>query len=367
MKTVRGFRDLYAEDALKINEVSRVCLKEGERFGCEYIILPTVEYKELFERSIQDSDIVRKELIRIDNEDRNQCLRPEGTASAIRHVIERGIIEGRLMYFGSFYRNERPQKGRFKEFRQFGVELVSARPGVLEEIDMFMIIQNIMKKLKIPYTIRINNIGTFEDRVKYESVLKEYVEKNIDKYSDESKGRLGNGGLFRILDSKLDIEVNKNAPKIWDYISDKSRNELQNVINFFESMNIDYVIDPYLVRGLDYYAGNVFEITSNVYSVDSCHTAIGGGGRYDGLAKQLGSKVINRSIGFALGIDRLIECYKYESKGLPFLKIVCNKGFSPKLIDIYKEHMNQYRIITVCQGEKISGPYEFAKVIYMED
>lgn len=367
MKTVRGFRDLYAEDALKIDQVSRICLQEGERFGCEYIILPTVEYSELFERSIKDSDIARKELIRIDNADHNRCLRPEGTASAIRHVIERGIIEGRLMYCGSFYRNERPQKGRFKEFRQFGVELVSARPGIMEEIDMFMIIENIMKSLKIPYTIKINNIGTFEDRVKYEQVLKEYVEKNIDKYSQESRDRLIGGGLFRILDSKLDTEINRNAPKIWDYISDSSRKEMQDVINFFQSMKIDYVIDPYLVRGLDYYAGNVFEITSNVYSVDSCHTAIGGGGRYDGLAGQLGSKVINRSIGFALGIDRLIECYKYESKSLPFMKIICKKGFSSKLIDVYKEYMNQYRIITVCKGEKISKDYEFAKVIEIVD
>lgn len=358
-KTVRGFRDIYGQEAEKIKYILDVCIEEGKKLGCEYLIMPSVEYVSLFQRSIGDSDIVKKEMLKIErpmNEPEPRALRGEGTAQAVRNIIERGAIEDRVMYDGSFFRDERAQKGRYKEFRQFGAEFFSAREGKYEEFDMFRLINNIFTRLGIQYKIKINNIGNAIERKNYENQLAEYVRNNLDKYSEDSKERLKSGAILRILDSKIDSKINANAPKMSNCVS-------SDIIDFFKTLNIQYEIDSYLVRGLDYYNGNVFEIISSNYNVDSCHVALGGGGRYDSLPRQIGSKVINKSCGFGLGVDRMATCIQYEYPSLPYMKVIMYNDDIQKLVKVYKEYEKDYNIITVKANEKISKDCRFTKII----
>lgn len=302
---VRGFRDLIKEQGNLYSYVISICRNEAYAMGFDYANLPLVEFTELFKRGMESSDLVHKEMFLLQNNE--YCLRPEITASAMRSLMESGDSFVRMMYDGPCFRYERPQKGRYRQFSQFGCEFIGEK---FAEFDMFILLNNIMKKLNISYKLIINDIGTLQERKNYELKLKEYVAVNYDKYSQDSKKRFDDGRYLRILDSKIDVEINKNAPRICDFIENKTY--FNNICDFLKFNNIEYEINYNLVRGLDYYCGIVFEIISEDYKVDSQQIALGGGGRYDGLGQCLGAKQIHSSCGFALGVDRFMECTKFE-------------------------------------------------------
>ena len=280
-----------------------------KKFGYKEIRTPSFENTELFLRSIgKETDIVSKEMYSwIDQGNNNLTLRPELTAPVVRSYIQHQLGKQKkshkLYYVGSSYRRERPQKGRFRQFKQFGLEAFgSAFPEQdAEIISMAYLLYDSLgvENLKL----KINSIGSKENRKEYANILKEYFSKFKDKLTSTSKKRLSYNPL-RILDTKIDFEIElvKKAPKIIDYISKEDKKHFESMLAILDNLNIPYTIDDYLVRGLDYYSRTVFEIQAN--SLGS-QNALCGGGRYDYLVEELGGPY-TPAIGFAAGLERLI-------------------------------------------------------------
>ena len=280
-----------------------------KNFGYKEIRTPSFENTELFLRSIgKETDIVSKEMYSwIDQGNNNLTLRPELTAPVVRSYIQHQLGKQKkshkLYYVGSSYRRERPQKGRFRQFKQFGLEAFGSEfpEQDAEIISMAYLLYDSLgvENLKL----KINSIGSKENRKEYANILKEYFSKFKDKLTSTSKKRLSYNPL-RILDTKIDFEIElvKKAPKIIDYISKEDKKHFESMLAILDNLNIPYTIDDYLVRGLDYYSRTVFEIQAN--SLGS-QNALCGGGRYDYLVEELGGPY-TPAIGFAAGLERLI-------------------------------------------------------------
>lgn len=353
IQNARGFRDLIENLGDKYSYLIDVAKEEAVKIGCKYTELPIVEDINLFKRGMEYSDVVQKEMFLLEKDD--LCLRPEITAPAMRSLIQCGISKYRMMYIGPCFRYERPQKGRYRQFFQFGCEIVGENHC---EFDIFMLIDRIMKRLNIKYYLKINNIGTCVDRRNFEVALGKYVKENYDKYSFDSQKRYDDGRLLRILDSKIDIEINKNAPCIKDYVS--GNDDFDLLCKFFKTSDISYQIDYNLVRGLDYYNGIVFEIFSDSYDTDSCQNALGGGGRYDDLAACLGSQNIKKSAGFAFGLDRLLECIQYE-QSVEYNCVVLSKDYNVNLLaKVYEQYEN---IMNIGYDNPSKYKYKFCHII----
>ena len=353
---VRGFRDLIKNEGDKYNYIISICKEVAYSMGFSYAHLPIVEYVELFKRGMEFSDLVNKEIFLLD--DHSCCLRPEITASAVRALSHSGDNNIRMMYEGACFRYERPQKGRYRQFSQFGCEFFGEK---FSEFDMFIIIDKIMKKLGIKYKLIINDIGTSNERKEYEEVLRKYVIENYSSYSIDSQRRCDSGRCLRILDSKIDTEINANAPRICDFIENK--NYFLTICDFLKNNHIDFKVDYNLVRGLDYYNGLVFEIISENYKVDSQQTAIGGGGRYDELPKILGAKQVSYGCGFAFGIDRLMECIEYN-RNMKYNVIILEEDFSSELLSrVYNEYRNIVNLGINVSPKKFNEPIE--NIIYI--
>jgi len=296
---------LAAQSALFANIESH-SIETLRTFGYQEIRLPILEKTELYTRSIGNhTDIVSKEMYSF--EDRNSdslTLRPEGTAGCVRAVLENGLIttRQRLWYSGPFFRHERPQKGRLRQFHQVGAEtFMMAGPDI--DCELITISNRIFEKLEIKnLTLKINSLGTSEARRNYGKVLVNWLESRRDKLDDDSCRRLETNPL-RILDSK-DVNTQKlleDAPQLSDYTDDASRLHLEQLKSMLDDNGIAYQHDPLLVRGLDYYNKTVFEWVS---PGDSGQNSVCAGGRYDGLVALLGGKPTTAA-GFALGIERL--------------------------------------------------------------
>ena len=280
-----------------------------KNFGYKEIRTPSFENTELFLRSIgKETDIVSKEMYSwIDQGNNTLTLRPELTAPVVRSYIQHQLGKQKkshkLYYVGSSYRRERPQKGRFRQFKQFGLEAFGSEfpEQDAEIISMAYLLYDSLgvENLKL----KINSIGSKENRKEYANILKEYFSKFKDKLTSTSKKRLSYNPL-RILDTKIDFEIElvKKAPKIIDYISQEDKKHFESMLAILDNLNIPYTIDDYLVRGLDYYSRTVFEIQAN--SLGS-QNALCGGGRYDYLVEELGGPY-TPAIGFAAGLERLI-------------------------------------------------------------
>ncbi len=275
-----------------------------------YVRTPIFESYDVFHRHNEHSDMVTKETYDFkDRSDRLLTLRPEGTAGVIRSVIEHKMIQPgvvlKLYYLGPNYRYERPQKGRFREFYQFGVEVIGdAHPSL--DVDVMMTAYDLIKMLDIKnVTIALNYLGDSDTRKRYVNVLKDYLLPFEESLSHESKQRLHNNPL-RILDSKQkeDQMIVKEAPNIIDVLSHEERAYFDAVIMLLKESQIPYKIDHRLVRGLDYYAHCVFEIQAESDELGA-QNALGGGGRYDQLIREMGGPGVS-GIGFAFGMERLL-------------------------------------------------------------
>jgi histidyl-tRNA synthetase len=333
IQSLTGMMDLIENKANKADTANGIFYTEHilkdifETYSISEIRTPALEDSSLFKRSVGDtSDIVNKELYSfMDKNDKSITLRPEGTASVIRSIIEKKIDNesNKFWYLGPMWRYERPQKGRYRQFSQAGVEILGYSEGIAE-LEIVSIICSINKALGIENSIlKINHLGDKESKEKYCNALKNFLMPLSSKLDEKDIQRLNTNPL-RVLDSKSSEtqEILKDAPKINDFLTDQSLDLLNLVKNTFsEECNIK--IDHTLVRGLDYYTGFVFEAVSSDLGAQDAYL---GGGRYDDLCKQLGGKDLP-AIGMAIGIERLsllAKTYKKNRTLISFIIISSN-------------------------------------------
>lgn len=318
IQKIKGTYDVYGDLALKHDYVKKLFQAVCENYNYKYIETPIIERSELFHRGVGDTtDIVTKETYDFkDRGNRDLTLRPEGTAGVARSIIENKLYTSlplKLYYEGSMFRYERPQKGRYRELRQMGVELYgSSNP--ISDIEVISLGYNFLKELGINNVkVLINSIGGVETRNKYKKELIKHFENNIDEFCDDCKERLKKNPL-RILDCKVDSnnKLIKTAPNILDYLNKEEKENFEKIKEYLELLEIDYEVDNSLVRGLDYYTNLVFEFKTDIKDIGS----IGGGGRYDNLLESLGGPSVP-SVGFAFGFDRVIDVINELDISLP--------------------------------------------------
>ena len=324
IQAIRGMHDVLPDQTPLWQYTEHVLREVMGTYGYSEIRLPIVEKTELFKRSIGEvTDIVEKEMYTF--EDRNGdslTLRPEGTAGCLRACLEHGLLHNqvhRLWYYGPMYRHERPQKGRYRQFIQLGVETYGmAGPDI--DAELIFIMDRLWKKLGIrdKVTLQLNSLGTIDERIVYRQVLVEYFQAHFDELDEDSKRRLHTNPL-RILDTKNPVlfDLVANAPALMDYLGVESLAHFKCLTSSLDDLGISYDINTRLVRGLDYYSKTVFEWVTDELGSQGTVCA---GGRYDSLVEQLGGKP-NFAVGFAMGIERLLALLEVAGH-LPATKTV---------------------------------------------
>lgn len=303
----KGCYDLYGEEAKKFKLAEKVIEEVMQLYNINYIRTPVFENSELFRRGVgEETDIVSKEMYEFkDKSDRSLTLRPEGTAGVVRSYIENKMTNNlvkpvKFYYIEPMYRYERPQKGRYREFTQFGIEVLGDS-NPLVDMEVISAVIEIFNRLGLENVkLKINTLGDKSSRETYRNLLVEHFNNYKENLCSDCQRRLNTNPL-RILDCKIDREKDffKDAPKIRDYLSDQSKVYFKRVEEYLKELNINYEIDDNLVRGLDYYDELVFEI-----EVDN--STICGGGRYNRLVKELGGDD-TCAFGFAIGMERFLS------------------------------------------------------------
>lgn len=318
-KAIKGTKDVLPKDVHKNQYIEATALDIASKFGYKEIRTPVFEHTELFQRGVGDTtDVVQKEMYTFDDKGgRSITLRPEGTAGAVRSYLENGLcneaLPQKVCYLISCYRYEKPQAGRLREFHQFGVECFgSASP--LADAEIIALAKSLFDTLGVKdLSLEINSIGCPTCRAEYHKALKKYFSSRKDELCDTCKSRLDRNPM-RILDCKSPIchEIAEGAPVVIDYLCDECKEHFENVQKYLKAQNIEYTINPQIVRGLDYYTKTVFEFVSNSIGAQG---TVCGGGRYDGLVEELGGQH-TPSLGFAMGIERLMLLM--EAQGCEF-------------------------------------------------
>lgn len=307
---VKGMNDMLPQDAAVWQYVQRTCIDVLERYGYQEIRTPILENTRVFTRGVGEvTDIVEKEMYSfVDSMNGDQLtLRPECTSAVVRAVNEHNLLYGtnqRLWYFGPMFRHERPQRGRYRQFHQLGAEALGME-GPDIDAEMIMMLARMWKALGVgPVRLEMNTLGALEERQAHREALIRYFEENQDVLDEDARRRLYTNPL-RILDTKNpDMQaLVEGAPKLLDFLGEKSRGFLNRLEELVSAAGIEYVINPRLVRGLDYYNHTVFEwITDRL----GAQGTICGGGRYDPLVEMLGGRPAP-GVGFAMGVERVIE------------------------------------------------------------
>ena len=350
----KGTYDIYGNEMKKWEYVSNVVSEVMRLYNYGLIRTPIFESSELFHRGVGDTtDIVTKETYDFtDRGDRNLTLRPEGTAGVVRSYIENkmygdAIQPIKLYYNGTMYRYERPQSGRDRELTQFGVEVLGSDDPAIDAEVISLPVQ-ILKLLGLKgVKVNINSLGDIESRNNYRDALVKYFKPNIKCLCEDCQERLEKNPL-RILDCKVDQdnELLKNAPVILDYLNEESKNRFLDVQNYLEVLDIDYVVNPRIVRGLDYYTHTVFEIEATVKDFGS-NNVIAAGGRYDNLVGNLGGPD-TPGIGFASGLGRLVMALDKENVELPI-------DNSLDAFILYVDNSEKEYAIALCQDLRLQG------------
>lgn len=323
VQSIRGMNDLLPEDASLFMALEAFFVEHFAAYQFEPIILPILEKTELFCRGIGNAtDIIEKEMYTF--QDRNEeslSLRPEGTAGAVRAALEHGLIHNQIRkfwYVGPMFRHERPQKGRYRQFYQVGLEIFGiARPDV--EAEMLLMLLNLWKKLGIEtaLSLEINTIGQLEERKAYRQALLDFLTPRQAELDTDSQRRLETNPL-RILDSKAPETqaLLENAPRLNDFLSQNSLAHFEALTTYLTALGVSFKVNPNLVRGLDYYSHTVFEWTTPHLGAQS---TVCGGGRYDSLITELGGRA-TPAFGAALGLERLMLLIKDCGKFVPIRK-----------------------------------------------
>ena len=369
IRSIRGMNDLLPETTPYWQVIETTLKNVLAGYGYQEIRFPIVEKTELFKRSIGEvTDIVEKEMYTF--EDRNGdslTLRPEGTAGCVRAAMENGLLNQtqRLWYMGPMFRHERPQKGRYRQFHQLGVEAYGF-DGPDIDAEMIMLTARLWKALGLKgVTLQINSLGSTQARLAYREVLIAYFEKHQAELDEDSQRRLHSNPL-RILDSKNPAmqALNEAAPKLIDHLDDESKLHFEQLCQILDSVGIDYVINPRLVRGLDYYGKTVFEWVTDQLGSQGTVCA---GGRYDGLVAQLGGKGAT-AIGFAIGLERLVALLE-ATQSLPdikqtdaYLVAVGEQAMAqaPLLTERLRDELPGIKLISHCGGGSFKSQFKRA-------
>ncbi len=311
-KKIRGFRDILPEESKKFQFIEHKIHDVCPLFNINQVRIPALESINLFNRSIgETSDIVTKEMYTFnDKNDDVVCMTPEGTASCMRLAFEnnlvydRGVKKNRLYYYSPMFRHERPQKGRYRQFTQFGVEFMG-NGSTDDDIDLLQLSSIFFREIDLKdISLHINSLGSTDERAKYSTKLKDYFNKYSNSFNNQQINTINRNPL-RLLDnkdSKLEDVIN-NSPVISDYLGKSSLSRFEDITNSLSILGIDFTLDTRLVRGLDYYNDLVFEWKTDKLGTQD---AICAGGRYDSLSKSI-SDIEIPAVGFAMGVDRIVE------------------------------------------------------------
>lgn len=346
IQAIRGMNDCSPTESPLWQWIEGQVRQILSSYGYSEVRMPIVESTPLFARAIGEvTDVVSKEMYTFWDNDEQLTLRPEGTAGCVRAAIEHGWIynnEQRLWYMGPMFRHERPQKGRYRQFHQAGVEVFGiATPEI--DAELIILTARLWKALGIDQhvSLQLNSIGSLEARANYRSALVAFLENHQDLMSEEEKERLVKNPL-RILDTKNQAlqDVLDGAPKLLDYLDDESREHFAQLCGLLDAVGIQYEINPKLVRGLDYYNKTVFEWVTSALGAQG---TVCGGGRYDGLVEQLGGHATS-GVGFAMGLERLVLLVQEVNKSIPVKSAV----------DIYVVYQGEGTTLTAFQlAEKL--------------
>jgi len=278
-----------------------------ERYSMKEVRIPVLERTQLYQRSTgETSDIVEKQMYTFTDRDEGEtvvALRPEGTPGVVRAYIEAGLDrtepEQRLFYSGAMFRRERPQKGRYRQFFQFGVEIFG-RPDAACDAEILIMIDELCRDLKVPFAMEINSIGDQKCRPAFREALVQWGRAHWEELCDDCHNRIDRNPL-RLLDCKIDAKLTESAPKSLDYLCDECRTHFDTVKELLSAGKVQFVVNPRMVRGLDYYTRTAFEVMASGLGAQSTVVA---GGRYDGLVETMGGAAV-AGIGFAIGVDRM--------------------------------------------------------------
>lgn len=321
IKAPRGTQDITGAESYKWQFVEDIVITTSKLYGFKEMRTPTFEDMSLFKRSVGDTtDVVQKEMYQVQAEKGKDLygLKPEGTAGAVRAVIERGLLNEalpvKISYLTPCFRHERPQAGRLREFHQFGIEMFGAS-SPSADVEIISVAKNIFDMIGLKnITLYINSIGCPVCRANYHKALTDYFKKYTETLCGTCNERLDKNPM-RILDCKSPVctEITKGAPIILDYLCDECKNHFDGVKTRLDKLNIEYTVNPKIVRGLDYYTKTVFEFVSNDLGAQS---TVCGGGRYDGLVAQMGGNQ-TPALGFGMGIERLLLVMEAQNIEIP--------------------------------------------------
>ena len=317
---IKGTLDVLPKESYKTQYVESAAREIAENFGFYEMRTPVFEHTELFLRSVgETTDVVQKEMYTFEDKGgRSITLRPEGTAGAARAFLENGLfneaLPQKIYYLTSCYRYEKPQAGRLREFHQFGVEAFGAG-NPAQDAEIIALANEVFTYLGVKnLTLEINSIGCPSCRAEYQKALKAYFERYQSDLCETCRGRLARNPM-RILDCKSPVcsKIAAGAPKILDYLCDDCRAHFDALQGYLNAMQIDFTVNPEIVRGLDYYTRTVFEFVSNEIGAQG---TVCGGGRYDGLLEELGGKPMP-ACGFGMGIERLLLLMDAQNTPFP--------------------------------------------------
>ena len=309
ISALRGMKDVLPPQSGLYERIIKICEEVAKNYGYEFVLSPHLEQTALFRRSVgESSDIVGKEMYQFEDKGGNDvCLRPEGTAGVVRAFIEAKFDRAggvrRYFYHGSMFRYERPQKGRLREFHQFGCECFG-EPSVYEDASVILMINEIFSRLGIKTKLLINSLGDAASMGTYRQKLVKFLDAHESQICEDCKRRKLTNPI-RVLDCKVEScqKIYENAPLIIGSLNDECAGEFKKLQEILSGNGVEFEIDPKLVRGLDYYCKTAFEFVSNEIGAQS---AVAGGGRYDRLVEYLGGKA-SYGVGFAMGIERIME------------------------------------------------------------
>lgn len=373
IQAVRGMNDILPEDSLLWQQAESRIRRTMRSYGYQEIRTPILEKTELFKRSIGEvTDIVEKEMYTFpDRNEESMTMRPEGTACVVRAGVQHGLLYNqiqRLWYQGPYFRYERPQKGRYRQFHQCSAE-VFGLPGPDIDAEIIVLSAHILERLGLKsfVNLKLNTLGSNKSRSMYREVLVKYLEKNKKQLDEDSLRRLESNPL-RILDSKNPKmkQLIEDAPKLLDHLDPESVEHFDLLKKYLNNAGIKYEVDPCLVRGLDYYNSTVFEwSTDKLGSQD----AVAGGGRYDGLVEQLGGKP-TPALGFSIGMERAIllmqqsdEVDLENKKDLHVYLITDgDKSFvgGLKVANYLRSNVKNLRLLLHCGGGSIKSQFKKA-------
>ena len=370
IQSITGMKDILPDESPLWQKVETTLKQIMASYGYAEMRMPAVEYTSLFVRSIGEvTDVVEKEMYTFDDNGDSLSLRPEGTAGCVRACIEHGLIhnqERRVWYTGSMFRHEKPQKGRYREFHQFGAEIFGISSAEIDA-EIILLTNRIWKKFGIGdhVVLQLNSLGSSKERASYREALVAFLEQHKESLDEDCQRRMYTNPL-RVLDTKNEkvLEILQNAPKLTDYFGEETRNHFDRLRAILDANGVKYEINPRLVRGLDYYNHTVFEWVTDLLGAQG---TICGGGRYDGLVEQLGAQP-TPAVGFAIGLERFIlllqsiNAVEVENPVDVYFCAVGDEAVRQSMViaEQLRDQISGIRILTNCSGGNFKKQFKRA-------